>query len=121
MMKKTIFAAAAALALTACGDAGERAADLSAEASTAVEEQAVARAVVSAVDLEAAKGIAEGAARDALREALPTAEMAAAAAIIDEQALVDGLGKAIDGHSVGEAVSGAVDGVGGQRIPAPAE
>lgn len=54
------------------------------------------------------KGLVEGAARDALREALPAGEIAAAAAIIDEEALVDGLGKAIDGHAVGQAVIFAI-------------
>lgn len=121
MTKKTILAAAAALALTACGDASEQAAELRAEAGAAVEERAVAQAVVSAVDLEAAKGIAEGAARDALRDALPTGEIAAAAAIIDEEALVDGLGKAVDGHAIGQAVKSAVDDAWGQPDPAPAE
>jgi hypothetical protein len=121
MMKKTILAAVAALALAACGDAGEQAAELRAQAGAAVDQHGVAQAVVSAVDVEAAKGLVEGAARDALREALPTGEIAAAAAIIDEEALVDGLGKAIDGHAVGQAVKGAVDDARGQPVPVPAE
>lgn len=121
MMKNTILAAVAALALAGCGDAGDHVADLRAEAGAAVEERAVAQAVISAVDLDAAKGIAEGAAKDALREALPTGEIAAAAAIIDEQALVDGLGKAIDGHAIGQAVKGAVDQAASPTAPAPAE
>ena len=119
MMKKTIFAAAAVLGLAACGDSGDRAAELSAKADAAVEERALADAVLSAVDLDAAKGIAEGVAKDALREALPGGEVAAA--IIDEEAFVDGLGKAIDEHAIGQSVKDVVGAPRGQSVSAPAE
>lgn len=121
MTKKITLAIVATLALAGCGDARDQTAELGAEADAAVEERGVAQAVVSAVDLTAAKDIAERAALAAVREALPAEEIAAAATIIDEEKLLDGLNKAIDGHAIGEAVQGALDEAGSRHAPAPAE
>lgn len=65
--------------------------------------------------------MAEGAARNALREALHASEIAAATAIVDEEALIDGLGKAIDTQAIEQTVEGAVDGMRGKLISEPAE
>lgn len=120
-MKHIIFVAAAAVALAACGDATEQAAELHSKADAAIEGQAVADALVSAVDREAIKGMAHGAAKEALREALPAQEMAAMGAVIDEEALVTGLDKAVDGNALGGAVRGAIDGATQQLGQAGAE
>ena len=109
MINKTIFAGAAAFALSACGGTSEQAAELRADASAAVEEREVVAAVVSAVDVGAVGAIAEGAARQALREALPAEEMAIAGAIVDERALVEGLGRAVDERAFGQALKGVVE------------
>lgn len=115
---KTMGAAAVAIGLSGCGEVARTAADLQAETGAAVEERAVADAVVSAVDLEAAKDLAKGAVRAEIREALPVGEAAAVAAVIDEKALVDGLGSAIDTDALRGAVDGAIQGEA--RKPAPA-
>lgn len=113
-MRQVIFVAAAAITLSACGDASDQTAELRSKANAAIEGQAVADALVSAVDQEAIKGIAHGAAKEALREALPTAEIAAVGAIIDEEALVTGLDNAVDAQALGGAVRGAINGAAQQ-------
>ena len=111
-MNKTIIIAAAAfaLALGACGNAAGNSAALPSKADGAIDGRGIAEAVVSAVDTEAAKSIAHGAAKEALRDALPTAELAAAGAIIDEQALITGLDMAVDGEALRGAARDAVAG-----------
>ena len=109
---KMFFVAAAALALAGCGEVTDRAAELPEKADAAVQGRAVVDAVASAVDVEAAKSIAKGAAESAAREALgeivPPEGVAAAAAVIDERALVNGLDKAVNEEAVADAVRGAV-------------
>jgi len=120
-MKKFIFAAGAAFALAACGDAADQAAELRSKADAAIEGQGVADAVASAVDEEAIKGMAQGAVRQAIGEALPTEEMAAVGAVIDEEALITGLDKAVDGEALRGAARDAVKGSAGAPAQAPAE
>ena len=117
---KAVFAVAAMAALAACGDIADSVKDLPAKADAALDQKGAVAAVASAVDVEAAKGIATGAAREAFREVLPTGEIAAVAAVIDEQAMVDGLDQAIDGKALQRAVQGAIA-EGGARATAPAE
>ena len=121
MMMKMMLVAFAASALAACSDAGEQAAERGVEATNAIDTTAAAQAVVSAVDLEAAKNMVEGAARNALRETFDAGEIAAAAAIVDEETLIDGLGQAIDGQAIGQTVQGAIDGLPGKPNSEPAE
>lgn len=122
-MNKTITMAGAAfaLALGACGSAAENSADLRSKADAAIEGRGIAEAVTSAVDTEAAKSIAHGAAKEALREALPTGEIAAAGAIIDEEALITGLDKAVDGEALRGAVRDAVEGAGERPVQPTSE
>ncbi|MGV3554810.1 MAG: hypothetical protein ACO1OD_06100 [Croceibacterium sp.] len=119
-MKKVIVVAAA-LSLAACGDVADTAANLSAKADAAINEQAAVEAATSAVDIEGVKAQAEGAAREAIQEALPTREIAAAAAVVDEAALVEGLDKAVDGQALGNAIRDAAGGADAKPTPAPSE
>lgn len=116
---KTIFAAAAVIALAGCGNLADTAADLPAKADAAIEEQAAVEAVVSAIDVEAVRGLAENAAREALGDVLPTKDVAAVAALIDERALVNRLDEAVDGEALRNAVRSAVAG-GDSKLAAPA-
>ena len=120
-MKRTIFVAGAALALAACGNMVETASELQGKAGAAVEERAVAEAVVSAVDEKAVQNMVEGAAGDALREALPTGDIAALRAVIDEGALITGLDQAVDGEALGSAVRNAVEGARARMSATAAE
>lgn len=120
-MTRLFFGTFAALALAACGGpaANEN------PATGAVDEVAIATAVDRAVDQKALEqalvGTAEGAVRGAVDEAIqdvvpvPTQEMRAIGAAVDEKALVQGIGEAVNGKLLGDAVTGAVK----ERAPAP--
>lgn len=116
---KALFVIGAALMLAACGDVADKAADLSAKADAAIDEKAAVEAAASAVDIDGVKAQAEGAAREAVQQVLPTREIAAAAAVVDEGALVDGVDKAIDGQALGNAIRDAVAGADAKPAPAP--
>ncbi len=111
-MKYMIILAAAALTLSACGSATDRAHELRGEVAAAIDEQALAKAVGSAVDEKAIQDVVHGAVdsavSDAVREALPTAEIAAVKAVIDEEALTKGVDEAINGQALKSAVRDAV-------------
>lgn len=114
-MKKMIFVTAAAFALAACGDAAEQAEELRSKADAAIEGQGVVDAITSAVDEEAVKSMAEGAVRQALGDALPAEEIAAVGAVIDEEALITGIDRAVDGEALRGAVREAVEGAADPR------
>lgn len=115
-MQKMVLIAAAALAVTACGNVAEKTEELRSEAGAAIDEQALAEAVGSAVDEKAVEGLVrgavDGAVKEAIGEALPTAEIEAVGAVVDEEALARGLDEAVDGQALGSAVRGAIEGAG---------
>ena len=111
-MNKTIFAAAAALTLSACGFAPDQAARE--DTAAAVDEEGLIDAVDRSIDRKAVEGIARGAVEGAIREAIPP-EVGVAAAVIDEKVLVEGVDQAIDGAALGAAVEGVI---GGADAPA---
>lgn len=121
MMKKFVFVAFAAFALSACGEAAEQAEKLRSKADAAIEGQGVVDAVASALDDEAIKGMANGAVRQALSDVLPTEEMAVVGAVIDEEALITGLDKAVDGEALRGTVREVVKGTAGPQAQPPAE
>ncbi len=114
MTKKMIFAAAAALALSGCGLEAQQADELRSKAAAAVNERGVLEAVGSAVDRQAAEDLARGAVKDAVREAIPSKELGLVAAIVDEEALVNGLDRAVDGEALKGAARAAAERAGGQ-------
>ncbi len=107
-MKTIIALSAAALALSACGNApGEQ--SLQNTVGAVVDERALAGAVNQSIDREALESIAKGAVAGAVQDAIP-AEVRAVGAVIDERALADGIDRAVDGNALGGAVQGVIDG-----------
>ncbi len=121
MMRKMIFVTGAAFALAACGDVAEQASELTSKADAAIEGQGLVDAVTSAVNEEAVKGMAQAAASQALRDALPVEEMAIVGAVIDEEALMAGIDRAVDGAALGNAAREAVKDAAERTAPTPAE
>lgn len=95
----------AAALLAGCSTAPD-AADEAAAAGTkaAVDGGGVVDAFRSAVDEEAVKAMAEGAAKQAIRDAIPVEQLGVVGAVVDEQALMEGLDKAVDGSAIGASV-----------------
>ena len=112
-MHKMIFAAAAALTLSACGLAADEASREGA-AAAAVDEKGLIDALNRSIDRKAVEGVARGAVEGAIREAIPP-EVRVAGAVIDEKVLVEGVDQAIDGAALGAAVEGVI---GGADAPA---
>ena len=85
----------------------------------------MADAIRASVDEQAIEGAIRGAASDAIREAIPADELGVIGTVIDEEALVSGIDKAVDGKALTGAVTGAVTdavkGTGRQPAQAPTE
>jgi hypothetical protein len=111
-MKKIILSAAAAFALAACGsvEVGDQALS---NAAAAIDEGALAAAVNQSIDRTAIEGMARGAVAGAVQEAIP-AEVRAVGAVVNEEALVGGIDRAVDGNKLGAAVEAVISGGGGK-------
>lgn len=111
-MNKTIFVAAGAFLLGACGDTAALQDDLQNRAGAAIDEAGLANAVDQAIDRDAlgnaVKGAAIGAAQEAVRETVPP-EVAAIGSVVDEKALANAVDAAVDEKALGNAVAGAVE------------
>lgn len=124
-MKKMIFAAAAAVALTGCGDSVASVDSLQNGLANSVDEQALRQAVDRAVDEKAleqavvgtAKGAVDQAVDEAIREVVPVApvDLGAFGAAIDEKALVDGVARAVDADAVVGVAKPAAEDAGPAR------
>lgn len=93
---------AAALALAACGSgADETLQAVKQEASAAAQESKALQALDTAIDEQALEGLARGAINGAVNEAigevLPAEEMAAVRAVVDEEAIAQGLRTSLEG------------------------
>lgn len=94
-LRRIILVAGAALALTACSEAEQAASELQNLTDAAIDAEGVADSVRNSVDTGAIEGALKGAAAGALRE-----ELGVVGAVVDEDALVSGIDKAVDGKVV---------------------
>lgn len=111
-LKRLLALAGLAIALGACGEAQNTAEDLRNKTDAAVDVKGVADAIRSSVDEQAIKGLAA----DAIRE-----ELGPVGAVIDEDALVSGVDRAVDGKAVTGAIGQAAKDVAGVSASPEAE
>lgn len=104
--------AGAALALAACGNVEPSAEDLTNQTDAAVDAAGVVNAIRSSVNEEAVEGAIKGAAAQAIRE-----ELGVVGSVVDEDALVSGVDKAVDGNAVTSAISQAARDAAGAPPP----
>lgn len=94
---------------------GEQAKELQTKAEAVIDEQALGEAAGAVIDEKAVEGVIKGAVtgtvQDALREVVPAQELGMIGAVVDEEALVRGLDKAVDR----EALRGLAQEAGGVR------
>ncbi len=93
---------AAALALAACGSGVDETLDaVKQEAGAAAQASKAFQALDTAIDEQAVEGLARGAINGAVNEAigevLPAEEMAAVRAVVDEEAIAQGLRSSLEG------------------------
>jgi len=120
-----LFAAVAALTLTACGNSAAQEKTSPDALSHAVDGNSLATAIDGAIDEKAleqavvgtATGAVRGAVEDAIQDVVPVPlqEMKAIGAAVDEGRLIRGIGDAVDEKAIGDALGGAV------KKPAPAQ
>lgn len=108
--------AGAALALAACGNVEPSAEDLTNQTDAAVDAAGVVNAIRSSVNEEAVEGAIKGAAAQAIRE-----ELGVVGSVVDEDALVSGVDKAVDGKAVTSAISQAARDAAGAPPPKAGE
>lgn len=111
-LRRIAVLAGAALALGACGETQQTAEELRSKTDAAVDAKGVMTAIRSSVDDQAIKDAAAGAIRE---------ELGAVGAVIDEEALVSGIDKAIDGEAVTNAIGQATRNAAGRSAPSAAE
>lgn len=99
-LSRMLALAGAGLVLAACGDAEQAAGDLRNLTEAAIDTEGAANVLRSSVDTGSIEGAIKGAAAGALRE-----ELGVVGAVVDEDALVSGVDKVIDG----KAVTGAAE------------
>ena len=114
--KRFVVLAGAALFVAGCGEAQQTAEELRSKTDAAVDAKGVADAIRSSVNEEAIEGTIKGAAAGAIRE-----ELGAVGDLIDEDALVSGIDKAIDGQGVTSAVGQAARDVARGSAPSAEE
>ena len=123
-MTRMLSAVVAALTLAACGDFAAHEKASRDALSHALNQQALATAVDGAIDEKAleqavvgtAKGAVTGAVGDAIQDVvpIPLQDMNAIGAAVDGEALMRGIGEAVNEKGPGDAPGGAVE------KPAPA-
>lgn len=101
-VKRILVLAGAALALSACGEAEQAASQLQNLTDAAIDADGVANSVRDSVDTGSIQGAIKDAAAGALRE-----ELGVVGAVVDEDALVSGIDKAVDGKVVTRAAEQA--------------
>lgn len=101
-VKRILVLAGAALALSACGEAEQAASQLQNLTDAAIDADGVANSVRDSVDTGSIEGAIKDAAAGALRE-----ELGVVGAVVDEDALVSGIDKAVDGKVVTRAAEQA--------------
>lgn len=101
-VKRILVLAGAALALSACGEAEQAASQLQNLTDAAIDAEGVANSVRDSVDTGSIEGAIKDAAAGALRE-----ELGVVGAVVDEDALVSGIDKAVDGKVVTRAAEQA--------------
>lgn len=101
-VKRILVLAGAALALSACGEAEQAASQLQNLTDAAIDADGVANSVRDSVDTGSVQGAIKDAAAGALRE-----ELGVVGAVVDEDALVSGIDKAVDGKVVTRAAEQA--------------
>ncbi|MEY3906146.1 MAG: hypothetical protein RIR59_969 [Pseudomonadota bacterium] len=101
-VKRILVLASAAFALSACGEAEQAASQLQNLTDAAIDADGVANSVRDSVDTGSIEGAIKDAAAGALRE-----ELGVVGAVVDEDALVSGIDKAVDGKVVTRAAEQA--------------
>ncbi|MFM1982506.1 MAG: hypothetical protein RJB22_1225 [Pseudomonadota bacterium] len=101
-VKRILVLASAAFALSACGEAEQAASQLQNLTDAAIDADGVANSVRDSVDTGSIEGAIKDAAAGALRE-----ELGVVGAVVDEDALVSGIDKAVDGKAVTRAAEQA--------------
>ncbi len=101
-VKRILVLASAAFALSACGEAEQAASQLQNLTDAAIDAEGVANSVRDSVDTGSIEGAIKDAAAGALRE-----ELGVVGAVVDEDALVSGIDKAVDGKVVTRAAEQA--------------
>jgi hypothetical protein len=101
-VKRILILAGAAFALSACGEAEQAASQLQNLTDAAIDADGVTNSVRDSVDTGSIEGAIKDAAAGALRE-----ELGVVGAVVDEDALVSGIDKAVDGKVVTRAAEQA--------------
>lgn len=101
-VKRILVLASAAFALSACGEAEQAASQLQNLTDAAIDADGVTNSVRDSVDTGSIEGAIKDAAAGALRE-----ELGVVGAVVDEDALVSGIDKAVDGKVVTRAAEQA--------------
>lgn len=117
-MTYRILWAALLLPLSACAETADKAQETQGKVDQAIDGQGLIEAVGASVDKDALKGVVQGAAAAAMQEALPMEEAAVLGAVVDEEALISGIDKAVDGRAVQNALGDAMKTTAPEAVPA---